>query len=74
MQFEYLVDDRRMDVSGRIIEGEKVLTPLTFSCSPELLLPAQGKRINIMHVFKKGVALKLSAEKLQPPGTSHTKS
>jgi len=68
-QFEYLVDDRRIEVSGRVIEGEKILTPLTFSCSPELLLPAQGKRINIMHVFKKGVAPKLSAEKLQPPGT-----
>ena len=68
-QFEYLVDDRRIDVSGRVIEGEKILTPLTFSCSPELLLPAQGKKINIMHVFKKGVAPKLPAEKLQPPGT-----
>ena len=68
-QFEYLVDDRRLDVSGRIIDGEKVLTPLTFSCSPELLLPAQGKRVNIMHVFKKSIASKLLAEKLQPPGT-----
>ena len=68
-QFEYLVDDRRLDVSGRIIEGEKVFTPLTFSCSPELLLPAQGKRVNIMHVFKKSIASKLFAEKLQPPGT-----
>ena len=68
-QFEYLVDDRRLDVSGRIIEGEKVLTPLTFSCSPELLLPAQGKRVNIMHVFKKSIASKLCAEKFQPPGT-----
>ena len=68
-QFEYLVDDRRLDVSGRIIEGEKVLTPLTFSCSPELLLPAQGKRVNVMHVFKKSIASKLFAEKLQPPGT-----
>ena len=68
-QFEYLVDDRRLDVSGRIIEGEKVLTPLTFSCSPELLLPAQGKRVNIMHVFKKSMASKLCAEKFQPPGT-----
>ena len=71
-QFEYLIDDRRIDVSGRVIEGEKILTPLTFSCSPELLLPTQGKRINIMHVFKKGVSPKLSAEKLQPPGTPHS--
>ena len=68
-QFEYLVDDRRVDISGRVMEGEKVLTPLTFSCSPELLLPAQGKRISIMHVLKKSVAPKLSAEKLQPPGS-----
>ena len=68
-QFEYLVGDRRLDVSGRIIEGEKVLTPLTFSCSPELLLPAQGKRVNLMHVFKKNIASKLFAEKFQPPGT-----
>ncbi|KAF8167321.1 hypothetical protein B0H34DRAFT_792060 [Crassisporium funariophilum] len=69
-QFEYLVDNRRIDsASGRVIEGEKVFTPLNFSCSPKLLLPTQGKRINIMHVFKKGVAPKLVAEKLQPPGT-----
>ena len=68
-QFEYRVDDRRVDGSGRVIEGEKILIPLTFSCSPELLLPAQGKRVNIMQVFKKGLAAKVSAEKLQPPGT-----
>ena len=30
-QFEYLVDDRRVDNSGRAMEGEKVMTPLTFT-------------------------------------------
>jgi len=69
-QFEYLVDDRLLDGSGRIMEGEKILTPLTFSCAPSLLSPGQGKRNNIMHVFKKGVAPNLVSEKLQAPGTA----
>ena len=69
-QFEYLVDDRLLDGSGRIMEGEKILTPLTFSCTPSLLSPGQGRRNNIMHVFKKGVAPKLVSEKLQAPGTA----
>ncbi|KAF8204094.1 hypothetical protein BJ912DRAFT_920043 [Pholiota molesta] len=69
-QFEYLVDDRIADKSGRVMEGEKILTPLTFSCAPGLLLPQQARKNNIMHVIKKGVAPKLVAEKLQPPGVS----
>lgn len=69
-QFEYLVDDRRMDGSNRVMEGEKDLTPLSFSCSPEFVLPTQGKKNTIMQVFKKSMAPKLVAEKLQPPGTS----
>lgn len=70
-QFEYLVDDRRLEASGskRNLEGEKMFTPLTFSCSPKLLSPAQAKRINIVQVFKKIVAPKLVAEKLQPPSS-----
>jgi hypothetical protein len=72
-QFEYLVDDRRVDSSGsrRDMEGEKTFTPLTFSCSPRLLLPSQAKRINILHVFKKSLAPKLVAEKLQVRLGSH---
>ncbi|KJA28376.1 hypothetical protein HYPSUDRAFT_33742 [Hypholoma sublateritium FD-334 SS-4] len=67
-QFEYLVDDRVADTSGRVMVGEKTLTPLTFSCSPALMLPTQARKNSIMHVFKKGVAPKIHAEKLQPPG------
>lgn len=66
-QFEYLVDDRVADSSGKIMMGEKTLTPLTFSCSPALLLPTQARKNSIIHVFKKSVAPKLHAEKLQPP-------
>ena len=66
-RFEYLVDERRSDTSRKFAEGDKSFSPITFSCSPELLLPQQGKRINVVHVLKKNVASKLTAEKLQPP-------
>jgi hypothetical protein len=65
-RFDYLVGDRRTD-AGRNIPGEKTFTPLCFSCSPALLLPTQGKKIRVMHVFKKGVAAKLTATKVEPP-------
>ena len=65
-RFDYLVGDRRTE-AGRIIAGEKTFTPLCFSCSPALLLPAQGKKIRVMHVLKKSVAAKLSAAKVEPP-------
>lgn len=69
-RFEYLVDDRRIEVSGkRIVDGEKILTPLSFSCSPLLLHPLQGKRVRLMHVVKKTVITKLVAEKMEPPGS-----
>ncbi|KAG2117992.1 uncharacterized protein F5147DRAFT_669403 [Suillus discolor] len=36
-KFDYLVEDRYTDGSRRVLPGEKVITPLTFSCSPFLL-------------------------------------
>jgi hypothetical protein len=65
-RFDYVVGDRRTE-AGRIIPGEKTLTPLSFSCSPALLLPAQGKKIRVVHVVKKSVAAKLTAVKIEPP-------
>lgn len=62
-QFDYMVDDRL----GKTMIGEKTLTPLTFSCSPGLVHPLQGKKINIIHILRKGLASKLVAEKLEPP-------
>jgi len=67
-KFDYLVDDRRNELTGKVIPGEKTLTPLTFSCSPSLLHPVQGKKINLVHILKKSVVGKLAAEKVEPPG------
>jgi hypothetical protein len=69
-KFEYFVDDRKVDATGKkTVDGEKTLTPLTFSCSPLLLHPFQGKRITMIHMVKKRVATKLVAEKMEPPST-----
>jgi len=65
-RFDYLVADRRTE-AGRIIPGEKTLTPLSFTCSPALLQPAQAKKIRVVHVVKKGVVAKLTATKMEPP-------
>ena len=72
-RFEYFVDDRNVDGSGnKIADGEKILTPLSFSCSPLLFHPLQGKKIRLMHVMKKAVAPKLVAEKMEPPDIPST--
>ena len=65
-RFDYFVADRRTE-AGRIIPGEKTLTPLSFSCSPGLLQPTQAKKIRVVHVVKKSVAAKLTATKVEPP-------
>ncbi|KAJ7293715.1 hypothetical protein C8J57DRAFT_1031183, partial [Mycena rebaudengoi] len=59
-KFDYVVGDH----SGRFDDGEKTLTPLTFSCSPWLLHLNQAKKMKFMHFVKKSVAPKLTAEKL----------
>ena len=66
-KFDYMVDDRRIDSSGRNMYGEKTLTPLTFSCSPVLLHALQGKKIRLMHIMRKSVIPNLTAEKMEPP-------
>jgi hypothetical protein len=65
-RFDYLVGDRRTE-AGRIIPGEKTLTPLSFSCSPGLLQPAQARKIRVVHVVRKSVTPKLTAIKMEPP-------
>ncbi|KAJ7597476.1 hypothetical protein C8J56DRAFT_818049 [Mycena floridula] len=67
-RLDYLVQDRRTNAQGRVArEGEKTLTPLTFSCSPALLHPLQGKKIKLVQVVKKSLTGKLVAERLDPP-------
>ncbi|KAJ3863016.1 hypothetical protein EV359DRAFT_82761 [Lentinula novae-zelandiae] len=70
-KLDYFVDDRRG--SGRR-EGEKTFTPLTFSCSPLLLHPLQGKKIRLMHVMKKNVVTKLVAERMELPNATSRRS
>ncbi|KAI9512886.1 hypothetical protein F5148DRAFT_1160552 [Russula earlei] len=65
-KFDYLVGDRRTE-AGRTIPGEKTLTPLSFSCSPALLQPAQAKKIRVVQVVKKSVTAKLMSTKVEPP-------
>jgi hypothetical protein len=65
-RFDYLVADRRTE-AGRIIPGEKTLTPLSFTCAPALLQPSQAKKIRVVHVVKKGVVAKLTATRMEPP-------
>ncbi|KAF4573223.1 hypothetical protein EYR40_003694 [Pleurotus pulmonarius] len=66
-KFEYLVANRRLEKTGRFLDGEKTLTPLTFACSPLLLHPKQGKKVKLMHLVRKTVAAKLVAEKMELP-------
>ncbi|KAJ7040467.1 hypothetical protein C8F04DRAFT_257235 [Mycena alexandri] len=70
-RYEYLVEDRFHE-SGRIVDGEKNLTPISFLCSPYLLHPSQARKMTLMslHFFKKSAATKLVAEKLEPPTSS----
>ncbi|SRR6266404_5790792 len=69
-RFDYFVGDRRTE-AGKIIPGEKTLTPLSFSCSPGLLQPTQARKIRVVHVVKKSVAPKLTAIKMEPPSPPH---
>ena len=66
-KFDYLVSDRKVDGTGKTLPGEKTLTPLTFSCSPYLFHPLQGKKTGLMHIMKKNLVPKLGAQKLEPP-------
>lgn len=63
-EFVYKLDDRRVGPSRKLIDGEKNFTPLSFSCSPALLQPSQGKKINLMHVVRKSISARLAAEKM----------
>ncbi|KAL0951585.1 hypothetical protein HGRIS_008267 [Hohenbuehelia grisea] len=63
-KFDYLVGDKIFKKSGRIPDGEKTITPLTFSCSALLLHPAQGRKIHFIQMFLKNISPSLKPEKL----------
>lgn len=62
-RFEYRVDDSAVKPRA----GEKMLTPISFSCSPGLLHPTHGKKVKVIQVVKKGLTPKLTSEKLEVP-------
>ncbi|KAG6814142.1 hypothetical protein H0H92_002137 [Tricholoma furcatifolium] len=72
-RFEYLVI-LKSDTTGMTSNGERLVTPLSFSCSPLLLHPLQGKRVRLVHVMKKSVIPKLVAQKMEPPNLSGSSS
>ncbi|KZW00548.1 hypothetical protein EXIGLDRAFT_144639 [Exidia glandulosa HHB12029] len=41
-------------------------TPLSFACAPQLLIPANGKKVHLFHVMRKSVTPKLAAAKVDP--------
>src|SRR6266852_3628722 len=52
---------------GGAIFASQTVTPLSFTCSPELLTPERGKKIGLLQVAKKALLPKLGATKLDPP-------
>lgn len=70
-RFDYLVSERRDGAIGNR-EGERLLTPLTFSCSPLLLHHSQAKKVKLMYIVRKTVIPNLVAEKVEPPLPSPT--
>ncbi|KAH8110609.1 hypothetical protein DFH11DRAFT_1489946, partial [Phellopilus nigrolimitatus] len=62
-RFEYFVSSRRPD--GRSAHrGEKVFTPLSFSCTPALLDRARANKVKVLHIMKKTLLPNLVAQKL----------
>jgi len=52
-QFDYSVEDRRAEQTGKVVDGEKILVPHTFTCSPHMLHPSQGKKVKLIQIVKK---------------------
>jgi len=72
-KFEYTVEDKRKPGGEKVGHGEKILTPLRFSCSPGLVHPRQGRKVTVMQVWKKSVQPRVFAGKVElsrPPDTA----
>lgn len=65
-RFEYAVEDKRKADGTKAGDGEKFLTPLRFSCSPELLHPRQGRKVTVLSVWKKSIQPRVIANRLEP--------
>lgn len=63
-RFEYFVAHRISSGGGR---GERLLTPLSFSCTPALLDRYRAHKVTVLHIMKKTLLSNLVAQKLEPP-------
>ena len=66
-RFEYTVEDKRKADGTKAGGGEKLLTPLRFSCSPGLLHSRQGRKVTVLNVWKKSIQSSLVAGKVEFP-------
>ena len=65
-RFEYTVEDKRKADGTKAGGGEKLLTPLRFSCSPGLLHPRQARKVTVLSVWKKTIQPRIIAGRLEP--------
>ncbi|KAG8835218.1 hypothetical protein FRC17_004780 [Serendipita sp. 399] len=67
-KFEYTVEDKMLPHEGRqAILDEKLVRPVSFICSPELLAPSQRVTVSVMHLVGKKLTQNLKAQKIPPP-------
>lgn len=64
-RFEYFIAHRIPASRGR--GGERLLTPLSFSCTPALLDRSRAHKVTVLHIMKKTVLPNIVAQKLEPP-------
>lgn len=66
-KFKYLVEERRHALTNEVIPTEKILRPICFVCSPELLLPSQAITVTMAHLLSKSFRPPLVAKRVTPP-------
>ncbi|CAG7849372.1 SubName: Full=Uncharacterized protein {ECO:0000313/EMBL:CCA78088.1} [Serendipita indica DSM 11827] len=66
-KFKYLVEERRHALTNEVIPTEKILRPICFVCSPELLLPSQAITVTMAHLLSKSFRPSLVAKRVTPP-------
>lgn len=52
---------------GAVLDGERVLRPVSFACSPMLLHESQARKVGLLRLAAKLVQPKLAAQHIPPP-------
>nr|GAT58987.1 predicted protein [Mycena chlorophos] len=66
-RLEYLVDNKVEESGTKLVDGERLISPVCLLCDPMLLHPAQGRKVKLLNVVKKGMTAKIVAERLELP-------